>query len=255
MARSALIEQAARRTRDALWYKDAIFYEVHVRAFHDSNGDGIGDFRGLVEKLDYLQDLGVTALWLLPFYPSPLKDDGYDIASYRDIHPSYGNLRDFRNFLREAHRRGLHVITELVLNHTSDQHPWFQRARRAPPGSPKRNFYVWSDSPNRYLDARIIFKDFEASNWSFDAEAGQYFWHRFYSHQPDLNFDNPEVRRAMAQVIDLRDRERGVLAGDARRALADINKVRLVFVDERPQEDAPHDAEDGGVGADAEGQR
>ena len=202
MARSALIEQSARRTRDALWYKDAIFYEVHVRSFHDSNGDGIGDFRGLVEKLDYLQDLGVTALWLLPFYPSPLKDDGYDIASYRDIHPSYGNLRDFRNFLREAHRRGLHVITELVLNHTSDQHPWFQRARRAPPGSPKRNFYVWSDSPNRYLDARIIFKDFEASNWSFDAEAGQYFWHRFYSHQPDLNFDNPEVRRAMAQVID-----------------------------------------------------
>src|SRR5256714_6014742 len=184
------------------WYRDAIIYEAHVKAFADSDDDGIGDLRGLTAKLDYLQDLGVTALWLLPFYPSPLKDDGYDIASYRDIHPSYGNLRDFRNFLREAHRRGLHVITELVLNHTSDQHPWFQRARRAPPGSPKRNFYVWSDSPDRYLDARIIFKDFEASNWSFDAEAGQYFWHRFYSHQPDLNFDNPEVRRAMAQVID-----------------------------------------------------
>jgi maltose alpha-D-glucosyltransferase/alpha-amylase len=202
LARSALIEQAAERPHDALWYKDAIFYELHVRSFRDSNDDGVGDFRGLVEKLDYLQDLGVTALWLLPFYPSPLKDDGYDIASYRDIHPSYGNLRDFRNLLREAHRRGLNVITELVLNHTSDQHPWFQRARRSPKGSPKRNFYVWSDSPDRYLDARIIFKDFEASNWSFDPVAGQYFWHRFYSHQPDLNYDNPEVRRAMLQVID-----------------------------------------------------
>jgi len=202
VARATLIERAAERTQDALWYKDAILYELHVRAFHDSNGDGIGDFRGLVEKLDYLQDLGVTALWLLPFYPSPLRDDGYDIASYRDIHPSYGNLRDFRNFLREAHGRGLHVVTELVLNHTSDQHPWFQRARRARRGSPRRDFYVWSDSADRFLDARVIFQDFESSNWSFDPVAGQYFWHRFYSHQPDLNFANPEVRRAMLQIID-----------------------------------------------------
>jgi maltose alpha-D-glucosyltransferase / alpha-amylase len=202
VARATLIERATERTQDALWYKDAILYELHVRSFHDSNGDGIGDFRGLIEKLDYLQDLGVTALWLLPFYPSPLRDDGYDIASYRDIHPSYGNLRDFRNFLREAHRRGLHVITELVLNHTSDQHPWFQRARRARPGSPRRDFYMWSDTPERFLDARIIFKDFESSNWSFDSEAGQYFWHRFYSHQPDLNYANPEVRRAILQVLD-----------------------------------------------------
>src|SRR6185295_17677850 len=146
---------------DERWYKDAVLYELHVRAFYDSNGDGIGDFRGLAQKLDYLQDLGVTALWLLPFYPSPLKDDGYDIASYTDIHPSYGDLRDFRAFLKEAHRRNLRVVTEMVLNHTSDQHPWFQRARRAAPGSAARDFYVWSDTPNRYQEARIIFKDFE----------------------------------------------------------------------------------------------
>ena len=187
---------------DALWYKDAIIYQIHVRAFNDSDHDGIGDFRGLMQKLDYLQDLGVSALWLLPFYPSPLKDDGYDISDYSGVHPSYGTLRDFQAFLREAHRRGLRVITELVLNHTSDQHPWFQRARTAPAGSRARDFYVWSDSPERYPDARIIFKDFEASNWTWDATAGAYYWHRFYSHQPDLNFDNPDMRRALLQVVD-----------------------------------------------------
>src|SRR5687768_5797050 len=187
--------------RDPLWYKDAIIYELHVRAFHDSDGDGIGDFRGLTQKLDYLQDLGVTALWLLPFCPSPLRDDGYDIAEYTSIHPSYGTLRDFRAFLREAHRRGLRVITELVVNHTSDQHPWFQRARRAKPGSVLRNFYVWSDAPDKYQDTRIIFKDFEPSNWSWDPVAKAYFWHRFYAHQPDLNYDHPQVRRAIKKVL------------------------------------------------------
>ncbi len=187
---------------DPLWYKDALIYELHVRAFADSAGDGVGDFRGLAEKLDYLQDLGVSALWLLPFYPSPLRDDGYDIADYTSVHPSYGALADFKHFLREAHRRGLRVITELVLNHTSDQHPWFQRSRRAPPGSPWRNFYVWSDTPQRYQDARIIFKDFESSNWSWDPVAGAYYWHRFYTHQPDLNWDSPAVRKAMLRVLD-----------------------------------------------------
>jgi maltose alpha-D-glucosyltransferase/alpha-amylase len=187
---------------DAHWYKDAIIYQLHVRAFHDSNGDGVGDFRGLMDKLDYLQDLGVTALWLLPFYPSPLKDDGYDTSDYTAVHPAYGTLRDFQAFLREAHRRGLRVITELVLNHTSDQHPWFQRARSSPPGSRARDFYVWSDTPDRYPGARIIFKDFESSNWTWDAQAGAYYWHRFYSHQPDLNFDNPETGRALTQVVD-----------------------------------------------------
>ncbi|MGH2703993.1 MAG: maltose alpha-D-glucosyltransferase, partial [Actinomycetota bacterium] len=187
---------------DALWYKDAVIYELHVRAFSDSDRDGIGDFRGLITKLDYLQDLGVTTLWLLPFYPSPLRDDGYDIGDYMNIHPSYGTLRDFKLFMREARRQGLRVITELVLNHTSDQHPWFQRARRAPKGSGARDYYVWSDSPERYRDARIIFKDFESSNWSWDPVAQQYFWHRFYSHQPDLNWDNPNVRRAMFSIVD-----------------------------------------------------
>jgi maltose alpha-D-glucosyltransferase/alpha-amylase len=187
---------------DRLWYKDAVIYEVPVRAFCDSDGDGIGDFRGLTSKLDYLQDLGVTAIWLLPFYPSPLRDDGYDIADYTDIHPAYGTLRDFKTFLREARWRGLKVITELVLNHTSDQHPWFQRARRARRGSVHRDFYVWSDTPDRYRDARIIFKDFETSNWSWDPVANAYYWHRFYSHQPDLNWENPEVKRAMFNVVD-----------------------------------------------------
>jgi maltose alpha-D-glucosyltransferase/alpha-amylase len=193
---SAPVESTAR------WYQDAVIYELHVRAFNDSDGDGIGDFRGLIEKLDYLQQLGVTALWLLPFYPSPLRDDGYDISDYRRVHPSYGTLRDFRVFLREAHRRGLRVITELVLAHTSDQHPWFQRARAARAGSSQRDFYVWSDTPDKFRDARIIFKDFEDSNWSYDTTAGAYYWHRFYSHQPSLNYDNPAVRRAMFDVVD-----------------------------------------------------
>ncbi len=184
------------------WYRDAIIYQLHIRAFRDSDADGIGDFAGLTEKLDYLKDLGVTAVWLLPFYPSPLKDDGYDIADYTDVNPSYGTLQDFRTFLREAHKRDLKVITELVINHTSDQHPWFQRARRARPGSRARDFYVWSPTVDRYTDARIIFKDFERSNWTWDIEAGAYYWHRFYSHQPDLNFDNPTVRKATFAALD-----------------------------------------------------
>src|SRR5438045_4146244 len=183
------------------WYKDAIVYELHVRAFHDSNADGIGDLRGLIQKLDYLQDLGVTALWLLPFYPSPLRDDGYDIADYRDIHPTYGRMADFKAFVREAHRRNLRVITELVINHTSDQHPWFQRARRARAHSAFRDFYVWSDTDQKFLDTRIIFLDTENSNWAWDPVAHAYYWHRFYSHQPDLNFDNPRVFEAIAGVM------------------------------------------------------
>jgi maltose alpha-D-glucosyltransferase / alpha-amylase len=189
-------------TDDPLWYKDAVIYEMHVRAFHDINGDGIGDFRGLFEKMDYLQDLGVTALWLLPFYPSPLRDDGYDIADYTDVNPIYGSLTDFKAVLREAHRRGLRVITELVINHTSDKHPWFERARRAAPGSTWRNYYVWNDSPDKFQDARIIFKDFEHSNWTWDATAKAFYWHRFYAHQPDLNFDCPAVQRALIDVLD-----------------------------------------------------
>lgn len=183
------------------WYKEAIIYEVHVKCFYDSTGDGIGDFNGLTEKLDYLQDLGVTAIWLLPFYPSPLKDDGYDIADYTSVHPLYGNLNDFKRFLREAHRRGLKVITELVINHTSDQHPWYQRARYATKRSKYRDFYVWSDTADKYKDARIIFQDFESSNWTWDPVAKSYFWHRFYSHQPDLNFDNPEVHKALLRKL------------------------------------------------------
>src|SRR5690606_10440078 len=187
--------------REPLWYKDAIFYEVHVRAFYDSNADGIGDFRGLVEKLDYIQDLGVTTIWLLPFYPSPLRDDGYDIADYTNVHPDYGTLRDVRRFVREAHRRGLHVVTELVCTPTSDEHSWFQRAPRAKRGSVWRNYYVWSDTPDKYRDARIMFKDFERSNWTWDPVAGAYYWHRFYSHQPDLNYDNPRVLREIINVM------------------------------------------------------
>ena len=187
---------------DPLWYKDAIIYELHVRAFRDSSGDGVGDFNGLIEKLDYLQDLGVTAIWLLPFYPSPLHDDGYDISDYESINPSYGEMRDFKQFLKEAHQRGLRVITELVINHTSSEHPWFQRARRSPPGSKYRDFYVWSDTPNRYQEARIIFQDFETSNWTWDPVANAYYWHRFYSHQPDLNFENPEVQKALLRTLD-----------------------------------------------------
>src|ERR1043165_7820795 len=187
---------------DPLWYKDAIIYELHIRAFCDSNGDGIGDIRGLIEKLDYLQDLGVTAVWLLPFYPSPLRDDGYDIADYTDVNGIYGSLTDFKALLREAHRRGLRVITELVINHTSDQHPWFQRARRASPGSAWRDYYVWSHTAEKYQEARIIFQDFESSNWTWDPVAKAYYWHRFYSHQPDLNYDNPAVQDAVLDVLD-----------------------------------------------------
>ncbi len=189
-------------TEPTLWYKDAVIYQVHVKAFADSNNDGIGDFAGLMSRLDYLQSLGTTALWLLPFYPSPQRDDGYDIADYYDVHPSYGSLADFRAFLKEAHRRGLRVITELVINHTSDQNPWFQRARRAAPGSVERDYYVWSDTIEKYQEARIIFKDFETSNWTWDAVANAYYWHRFYHHQPDLNFDSPAVRRSIFKMLD-----------------------------------------------------
>ncbi len=187
---------------EALWYKDAIIYEVPVRAYRDSNGDGIGDFAGLTEKLDYIRDLGVTAIWILPFYPSPLRDDGYDIADFKAVHSSYGTLLDVRKLIREAHARGLRVITELVCNHTSDQNAWFQRARRAKPGTAARDFYVWSDTPDRYADARIIFTDTETSNWTWDAVAGAYYWHRFFSHQPDLNYDNPAVHAAVLKAMD-----------------------------------------------------
>ncbi|MGH7626999.1 MAG: maltose alpha-D-glucosyltransferase [Gemmatimonadaceae bacterium] len=186
---------------DPLWYKDAIIYQIHIKAFRDSNRDGYGDLPGLIEKLDYIQSLGVNCIWLLPFYPSPLRDDGYDIAEYEAIHPQYGTLEDFRRFLHEAHDRGLRVITELVVNHTSDQHPWFQRSRRAPKGSPERDWYVWSDDPTRYEDARIIFTDTETSNWAWDPVAGQFYWHRFFSHQPDLNYDNPAVLEAVQEVM------------------------------------------------------
>ncbi|HYI72205.1 MAG TPA: alpha-amylase family protein, partial [Skermanella sp.] len=186
---------------DRLWYKDAVIYQLHVKAFFDADNDGIGDFAGLSRKLDYLQELGVTALWLLPFYPSPLRDDGYDIGDYRNVNPSYGNMRDFRQFVRECHDRGMRVITELVINHTSDQHPWFQRARNAKPGSNHRDFYVWSDNDKKYQGTRIIFLDTEKSNWTWDPVAKQYFWHRFYSHQPDLNFDNPAVMREVLSVL------------------------------------------------------
>ncbi len=184
------------------WYKDAIIYELHIKAFADSNGDGIGDFAGLLQKLDYLQWLGVTAIWVLPFYPSPLRDDGYDIADYYNINPNYGTLDDFKRFLAEAHNRGLRVITELVINHSSDQHPWFQRARLAPKDSPERNFYVWTDDPTQWRDVRIIFQDYEKSNWTYDPVAQQYYWHRFFHHQPDLNFDNPAVQEEIFRILD-----------------------------------------------------
>ncbi|GJE17079.1 maltose alpha-D-glucosyltransferase [Methylobacterium marchantiae] len=186
---------------DPQWYRDAIIYQIHVKSFFDSNNDGIGDFEGLTQKLDYVRDLGVTAIWLMPFYPSPLRDDGYDIGDYRDVNPSYGTMEEFRKFVEAAHDRGLRVITELVINHTSDQHPWFQRAREAPAGSPERDFYVWSDTDTPYSDTRIIFLDTETSNWTWDPVAKQYFWHRFYSHQPDLNFDNPAVLEGVIEVM------------------------------------------------------
>ena len=186
---------------DPLWYKDAVIYQLHLKSFFDGNNDGVGDFVGLLQKLDYIAELGVTAIWLLPFYPSPRRDDGYDIGDYRGVHPEYGTLADVRRFIHAAHDRGLRVITELVVNHTSDQHPWFQRARRAKPGSAARDFYVWSDTDQKYAGTRIIFLDTEKSNWTWDAEAGAYFWHRFYSHQPDLNYDNPRVLQEVLSVM------------------------------------------------------
>ncbi|MFB0610728.1 maltose alpha-D-glucosyltransferase [Aurantiacibacter poecillastricola] len=186
---------------DPYWYKDAVIYQLHVKSFFDSNNDGIGDFAGLMEKLDYVADLGVTAIWLLPFYPSPRRDDGYDISDYTDVSPDYGTIEEARAFVEAAHERGIRVITELIINHTSDQHPWFQAARKAPPGSPERDFYVWSDDDKLYSGTRIIFLDTEKSNWTWDEEAGAYFWHRFYSHQPDLNFDNPEVLKRVLEVM------------------------------------------------------
>src|SRR2546430_347489 len=219
-----MAEEPNNTSLDPLWYKDAVIYELHVKTFCDSDGDGIGDFRGLIERLDYLSELGVTAIWLLPFYPSPLRDDGYDIADYFDVNPNFGTLDDFRALLDAAHHRNLRVITELVINHTSDQNPWFQKSRRAVavagvgdsgrPGSTYagagisnedlvyKDFYVWSDTPEKYKDSRIIFKDFETSNWAWDPVAKAYYWHRFYSHQPDLNFDNPAVHDAVEKVCD-----------------------------------------------------
>ena len=192
---------AATFIQDPLWYKDAVIYQVHVKSFYDSNNDGIGDFAGLIEKLDYIAGLGVNTIWVLPFYPSPRRDDGYDISEYRDVHSDYGTMADARRFIAQAHKRGLRVITELVINHTSDQHPWFQRARHAKKGSKARDFYVWSDTDDKYDGTRIIFLDTEKSNWTWDPVAGQYFWHRFYSHQPDLNFDNPQVMKAVLEVM------------------------------------------------------
>jgi maltose alpha-D-glucosyltransferase/alpha-amylase len=191
-----------RISNDPLWYKDAIIYELPVKSFYDGNADGIGDFLGLHEKLDYLEELGVTCLWLLPFFPSPLKDDGYDIADYTSVHSSYGSLDDFKRFLQSAHDRGMRVVIELVLNHTSDQHPWFRRARAAPPGSSERDYYVWSDTDQKFPDVRIIFLDTERSNWSWDPAAQAYYWHRFFHHQPDLNFDNPAVLREIEAILD-----------------------------------------------------
>lgn len=193
--------KAATFIKDPLWYKDAVIYQVHVKSYFDANNDGIGDFPGLIAKLDYIADLGVNTIWLLPFYPSPRRDDGYDIAEYRGVHSDYGTMADAKRFIAEAHKRGLRVITELVINHTSDQHPWFQRARKAKPGSSARDFYVWSDDEQKYDGTRIIFLDTEKSNWTWDPVAGQYFWHRFYSHQPDLNFDNPQVMKAVLSVM------------------------------------------------------
>ena len=188
--------------KDPLWFKHAVIYQLNVKGFYDKNEDGIGDFVGLTEKIDYLESLGITAVWLLPFYPSPLKDDGYDISNYYAVNPIYGKMSDFKKFLNEAHKRGIRVITELVINHTSDQHPWFQRARHAKPNSPFRDFYVWSDTPNKFKEARIIFKDFESSNWAWDPLAKAYYWHRFYSHQPDLNFESPLVQKEVYKVLD-----------------------------------------------------
>jgi maltose alpha-D-glucosyltransferase / alpha-amylase len=197
---SAAVRREATLADDPQWYKDAIIYQLHVKAYQDSSGDGLGDFVGLTSRLDYIASLGVTAIWLLPFYPSPLRDDGYDIADYTNVHPDYGTRRDFRAFVREAHKRGLRVITELVVNHTSDLHPWFGDSR-ASRDAAKRDWYVWSDDPDKYAEARIIFTDTETSNWAWDQGSQQYYWHRFFSHQPDLNYDNPAVVRAIIRVM------------------------------------------------------
>ncbi|MEN9231499.1 MAG: maltose alpha-D-glucosyltransferase [Thermostichus sp. DG02_5_bins_236] len=202
MTQTSLRSASTTLIQNPLWYKDAVIYEVPVRAFADSDGDGVGDFQGLTEKLDYLQDLGITAIWLLPFFPSPLRDDGYDVADFTSVNPTFGTLEDFKALLEAAHQRGIRVIIELILNHTSDQHPWFQRARRSAPGTLERDFYVWSDTSEKYKEARIIFQDFETSNWSWDPVAKAYYWHRFYSHQPDLNYDNPAVQKAVFEVVD-----------------------------------------------------
>lgn len=192
----------SKKNTEPLWYKDAIIYELSVRSFYDSNGDGIGDFQGLIQKLDYLEDLGINTIWLLPFYPSPLKDDGYDVVEYMDIHPDYGTLTDFKQFLKEAHSRGIRVITELILNHTSDQHPWFKKAKKSKENSRQRDYYVWSDTPDKYKEARVIYTEETGTNWSWDNEAKAYYWHRFHSYQPELNFENPEVQMEMMKVVD-----------------------------------------------------
>src|SRR5262245_44884475 len=193
--------EQARVESDPPWYQDAVFYEVPVKSFFDGDNDGLGDFPGLTRKLDYLEELGVTCIWLLPFSPSPWRDDGYDVSDYRDVHPAYGTLQDFRTFLREAHRRGIRVAAEMAINHTSDQHPWFQAARAAPPGSPLRDFYIWSDTPDRFREAEVLYGDVQRSNWTWDPTARAYYWHRFFDHQPDLNYDNPHVRAEMLKVL------------------------------------------------------
>ncbi|OWK22929.1 hypothetical protein AJ87_38795 [Rhizobium yanglingense] len=195
--------QTSTQDSDPLWYKDAVIYQLHIKSFFDANGDGIGDFEGLHEKLDHIASLGANVIWLLPFFPSPRRDDGYDIADYTNVSSDYGTMEEFEAFVEAAHQRGLRVVIELVVNHTSDQHPWFQRARHAPPGSPERDFYVWSDTDQKFPETRIIFLDTEKSNWTWDPVAGAYYWHRFYSHQPDLNFDNPLVLKELLSVMRL----------------------------------------------------
>ena len=195
------MSETERELRYASWHKDAVIYQLHVKSFFDANRDGFGDFAGLTRKLDYLASLGVNAIWLLPFYPPPRRDDGYDVLDYESISPEFGTLDDFRRLVDAAHARKMHVITELVLNHTSDQHPWFQRARDAPAGAPERGFYVWSETDDKFAETRIIFVDSERSNWTWDPVANAYFWHRFYSHQPDLNYHNPAVIEAVLDIM------------------------------------------------------
>ncbi|MDB5378912.1 MAG: alpha-amylase, partial [Rubritepida sp.] len=201
MARKTTHTKTPKAGQDPLWYKDAVIYQLHIKSFFDSNNDGVGDIPGLLQKLDYIAELGVDTIWMLPFYPSPRRDDGYDIAEYKTVHPEYGTMADVRRLIAAAHERGIRIITELVINHTSDQHPWFLRARLAKKGSVHRDFYVWSDDDKKYDGTRIIFLDTEKSNWTWDPVAGAYFWHRFYSHQPDLNFDNPHVLKEVLSVM------------------------------------------------------